>query len=779
MLPRLALALRLLVVAFLALSPVVAYAQGTSFISGRVLDASGRPVTGARVTVQGNNVKLTQTSDASGHFAFSGLGVGAYAVRAETKDGFGAAQVELTSTGMELALTLSRVIVLVRTSSLPSVHGSGTDLSLNEQYLARSPAGRDFGSVLLQLPGAARGANGVVHINGDHGDINYVVDGVPIPQELNRQVGSEFDTSDASYVEVLEGAYPAQYGERFGAIVTVGTRAGSGLPGAEGYLTSGSYGRVDSSLGYHGMVAGGSFVANVRAERSDRFLDPPNPDSPHNHGSNVNEFFRYTRSHASDYWNLTLSNATHAIQIPNDVLSGEPPTTDDNERQADFFGALQFHHALRSGGALTYGLGYKRSRIADFPDESNDFTFGENLNLANGGNAADCASGTVSACAYSLFADRTARDLRLTIDTDVRSTVHDVRYGADYLATTVQKMYDVTLQPGNFLAPVLTPLTPGVATTVTDNAPNIGHTTVAYLQDAWKLGSRYQLDYGVRSDVFGVFSNEFQRTYSQLSPRVKLTRLYGNHASAYAYYGRFFTPFSLENVSPSAAQLLNLPNQPTRAQFDLKPQRDSVYEIGGHLPLGPGQLGVRIMQKNATDLIDDTQVGVTALHQDINYAQGRISMQSAYYQQNLARGGRFYLSLTHGRSLNKGCETHLLAPCFGAPTDWTPADHDQRWESSSGILLNDQRGGWLAIEGEFGSGLSSAICSPSMLFCKVPPHTTFDLEKGVAVRPGVAITARIGNLFNDRYRVTFQNAQGNHYAQPRTIELGMQFGPKQ
>ncbi len=44
-----------------------------------------------------------------------------------------------------------------------------------------------------------------------------------------------------------------------------------------------------------------------------------------------------------------------------------------------------------------------------------------------------------------------------------------------------------------------------------------------------------------------------------LSPRVKLTRFLGPRTSVYGYYGRFFTPYSFENVSPSAAACINPP----------------------------------------------------------------------------------------------------------------------------------------------------------------------------------------------------------------------------
>ena len=196
------------------------------------------------------------------------------------------------------------------------------------------------------------------------------------------------------------------------------------------------------------------------------------------------------------------------------------------------------------------------------------------------------------------------------------------------------------------------------------------------------------------------------------------------------------------------------------------------------MPLAAGQIGLRVMQKDAVDLIDDTQVGVTALHQDINYARGNISSQSAEYQQSLAGSGRFYVSLTHTRSVNKGCETQLLAPCFGAPEDWTPADHDQRWDGAGGFSLPDARGGWWSIDGEYGSGLSSAYCRPVSSECKVPPHTTFDLERAVALGERLTLTLGMYDVFNDRYRITYLNAQGNHYATGRTFRLGLRFGTR-
>lgn len=780
--------------------PALAAAQTTTFLAGNVSTA-GAPVPNAQVVATGGNTSVRTKTDARGHFIFNALSIGTYNVDVAAPAGHASLRVDLTGSGTTVTVALDQIKQIGRTAvtSRPPVRGSGTDVSLNAESLSRSPANGNLAELLVQLPGAARGANGVVHINGDHGDINYIVDGVQIPQELNRSIGAEFDPNDIAFVEALQGAYSAQYGERFASVINVNTRTGSGPSGLTGSLGDGSYGHLDTDLGYHTALGRGSLVVAARTESGTRGLDPPNFDSPHNDFSNANQFLRYTLPAGANFVNLTLSHAFRTYQIPTDVANGAPATTDDNQTQDDFFGALQIRHPIRDHGSLSFGPSYKRSRIRDLGDPGNDFAFGE---VQNPGGPADCAQalsatgpivdGVVTApipnpkvtfvngsCGFSLSGDRTAIDVGGNADYDNRSTHHELRLGGVYDATHVGKRYDVTLQPGNFLSPIFTPATPGLPYTVTDASPNLGHLAAAYLQDTWKMGPRWQLDYGARADSFTVGSTQFHAGFGQISPRLKLTRSFGDRDSVYAYYGRFFTPFSLENVSPLAAYTLNLPLQTSVAQFDLKPQRDSVYEVGGHLGVGRGDLGLRIMQKNATDLIDDTQVGTTNLHQDINYARGRIATQTAYYQVGLARSGRIYASLTHTYSVNRGCETQLLAPCFGAPDDWTPADHDQRVDLNAGLLANDAHGGWLGIDGEYGSGLSSAACPLDQAApCKRTPHLTFDAEKGIGLGNGTALTLRVGNAFNDRYLVTFLNAQGNHYARPRTFELGLRFGAK-
>jgi hypothetical protein len=457
-----------------------AVAQATTILSGTVNGTSG-PVVGAAVTAIGGNLTLKATTDAHGRFVFVGVPIGAYNLDITSSSGNTSVRVDATSQGTDVSVAVSQLKVIGRTVliSHPSVQGSGTDLNLTSEFLARSPANGSLPALLLQLPGAARGANGVVHINGDHGDINYIVDGVEIPQELNRSIGTEIDPRDIASIEVLQGAYPAEYGEKFATVLDINTRTGGGPPGFDADLAAGSFAALDGDIAYHTPVGTGNLIVAGRVDQSNRGLDPPNVDSPHNSYSSANEFLRYTQPAGTNYLNLTFSHTFGTYQIPPDIDGGAPASTDDNELQDDTFASLQIRHPIGDHGYLSFGPSYKRSQIQDLGDPANDYIYGE---AQNPGAPTDCGEALSSTgpvvnglvtdpvanpsvafsnatCGFSLTDSRTAIDVGGNVDYDNKSPHHEVQFGGLYDATHVDKDYDVSLQPGNFLAPIYTPST--------------------------------------------------------------------------------------------------------------------------------------------------------------------------------------------------------------------------------------------------------------------------------------------------------------------------------
>src|SRR5215470_537090 len=299
-----------------ALAIPVASLAASAYLTGTVI-FKGTPVAGATVTATGNNIVQSTRTGTDGRFSFAALSPGSYVLVASSDSGNGTLVVDLPANGTNVTLEVGiKSIGRVTASAVrrPPIRGSGTDLVLNSVSLSRTPASGSFPEMLIQLPGAARGANGAVHLNGDHGDINYIVDGVSIPQELNRVVGSEFNPGDAAFVDVLQGAYPAQYGERFATILNISTRTdiGTAKPGATVEVDGGSFATYDATFGYHDRVGSGNVVMALQEGSTGRGLDPPQPLSLHNNASNANQFLRYTLPYGANrdsFMNLTLSHS--------------------------------------------------------------------------------------------------------------------------------------------------------------------------------------------------------------------------------------------------------------------------------------------------------------------------------------------------------------------------------------------------------------------------------------------------------------------------------------
>jgi len=792
-------AFALLVAALFAAVPSRVLAS-TIFVEGVVIDDVGKPVADATVRVSGENLTLTQRTDAGGRFAFETLTVGRYVLAANKGVLATSEDIEVTAAGLTLRVSLAGLhtighVAVVRN---PIAVRSGTDVSLDSSLLSHSPTGSTLPGILTQLPAAALGSNGQIHVNGNHNGLNYYVDGVQLPADLNRVLGTEIDPADIGYLDVLQGAYPAQYGDRFASVLNVGTKAYAGPAGYTISLTGGSFATQQSTLAVHTPVsaAGGSLTLASFLGRSNWGLDPPVGDPVHNATSDANGFLRLTLPvNGTDTFNLDAMHSLQTFQIPPDTSNGMPAQTDDNEYQSDTFLALQYRHAFGENGSLQFGPSFKAGSILDTNDPRNDLAAGGPPPPPGQTNCIDFTD-----CLFSVYANRTARDYRFNVDYAVKLTRHTIRAGALYDASTILKNYTITMQP-------YSALNPNGTFTAVDAAPNVAHQQEGYIADSWAIGSNYLLDYGLRSDSFQIFSTNFDSGFAQFSPRVKLMRLFGSRASLYVYYGRLFVPFSFENVNPvTAAELYYAPPSGT---FDLRPERDSLYEAGGHLPIGSADVGFRIMHLVATDWIDDTQVGVTNLHQDINFPVGRVEAQTVYVQQNLPRDGRAYFSLTHSLALNSlVCETNLLQNCtlggyqstssgglkpYYVSPGWglAQADHDQHWTANAGWIFNDCHGGWFSINGEYGSGLSAgdpaqivagppsyanayddACANGDAVNCKVPPHLLFNIEKGIAIGSHLSAALSILNLFNDPFAITLDNSlQGTHYARPRSILL--------
>jgi len=63
--------------------------------------------------------------------------------------------------------------------------------------------------MLLRAPGTAQDSLGQVHVRGDHGDLQYRIDGIQLPEGING-FAQVFSPRFADKISLLTGALPTQ-----------------------------------------------------------------------------------------------------------------------------------------------------------------------------------------------------------------------------------------------------------------------------------------------------------------------------------------------------------------------------------------------------------------------------------------------------------------------------------------------------------------------------------------------------------------------------------------
>lgn len=234
---RITILLCTLVAMFLAVNGV--FAQGTSIVSGNVVDQQGKVVAGASVTIKNvaNTFSRTQVTDSSGNFNFSSITPDTYTIEVEAQ-GFKKAvsnQVQALvakTTSLVISLEVGAVTETVNvTASTVDTLVNTTDSSLGNNFVSKQILelplnGRNVGDLLSLQPAVTRDG----YVAGGRADqANLTLDGV----DVNEQVaGSTFspilrvnpDSVDEFRVETINS--DATKGRSSGAQVQFVTKRG-------------------------------------------------------------------------------------------------------------------------------------------------------------------------------------------------------------------------------------------------------------------------------------------------------------------------------------------------------------------------------------------------------------------------------------------------------------------------------------------------------------------------------------------------------------------------
>ncbi len=317
-------------VALLAALPIRAQSAGT--IRGSVVDPSGAAIKGATVQIQ-NPVshynQTTQTND-QGTFQFTNIPYNNYHVSAAASSFQSSDQdVDVRSSiavevkmALKLGTSVESVTVVAAGDLLetdPITH-TDVDRALFEKLPLESQSSSLSSLVTLASPGVSADSNGLFHGLGDHAENSFSVDGQPITDQQSKVFSNQIPLDSVQSMEVIEGAPPAEYGDKTSLVIVVTTRSGLGVKQPHGDITT-SYGSFGSVNGGANLAYGGDNWGNfisLNGLNTSRFLDGPEFTVMHDHGNEQNVFDRLDLKPSPwDTINLNLGFSRSWFQTPN------------------------------------------------------------------------------------------------------------------------------------------------------------------------------------------------------------------------------------------------------------------------------------------------------------------------------------------------------------------------------------------------------------------------------------------------------------------------------
>src|SRR5208283_4399454 len=354
---------------------VLSYAQSSGgssgTVRGTVLDPSGAAVNGAVVEIQNpvSHLSRSTATDASGSFAFTNVPFNNYHLTASAS-GFqvGVQDVNVrTAVPVELKINLqlgeSKVTVDVEGSedlleTVPTTH-TDVDRALFDRLPLESQSSSLSSLVTASVPGIAADSNGLFHGLGDHASNSFSVDDQPISDQQSKVFSNQIPLDSVASMEVIEGAPPAEYGDKTSVVIVVTTRSGLGVTQPHGEVDA-SYGSFGTGGGSFNLAYGGNAWGNFIAASgldSGRFLDGPELAVMHDRGNEENFFDRVDlKPSAADSVNVNLGFTRSWFQTPNSF---------DAQNATAWSGLVADNGGLGPNGAPV-GSSDQRSQIRTF-----------------------------------------------------------------------------------------------------------------------------------------------------------------------------------------------------------------------------------------------------------------------------------------------------------------------------------------------------------------------------------------------------------------------------
>lgn len=777
---------------------VPAGAQSTSAIGGTVTDPQGGTVPGVSVTVRQGTSGLERftTTDDQGRFDVANLPVGTYELRVELV-GFvrHVTRVQLSSSvpaRIDVTLQIEQLtdsVTVAPDVPLVDTTSAGTRHAVSVTRIDRMPtavSSRGLEAVLVAFPGFAQNANGAIHPRGAHNQMTFVVDGLPISDQLTGAFANSLDAGVVQTVELLTGNVPAEFGSKVSGVAVLNSRSGLGTGRPVSGSVSGLLGEFGTRQG--GVQLGGErgrvgYFGSVNTLDTDRFLDQVSLDNLHNAGHFVRGFGRMDiRLTARDSLRLHAMGGRSAFQLAN-LRSQHLAGQDQRQRLADVSTWASYVRTLDAQSTLEATLGYR--------------TTSAELRASPGDTPVTAAQ------------DR--RLATFTATTRYTRTLgrHLVRAGVDLQRFPVEESFTMGLTSPTFNVPgtarynaALLPhdLTRGGTPFVFRDA-RAGTQASAFVQSTlrWEHAT---VAAGLRYDEY-----RFLVDGRQWQPRLGVAyQVPGRDIVLRASYNRNYQTPPNENLLLSNSEVASrLAPESVRealggAYQPIRPERQDVYEVGMQVALGwLGTLDTSLYRKNSLDQQDNNNFFDTGIIFPTTLRSIRVIGAEARLSLPTRGGLTGALSATTGRAISSPPFTGGLFLGQDAVDLLSSGpfaiDHDQRLALHGTASYDPAGPWWLGASVRYDSGLVANPSDPLVVAAdpdfsdllpyvnldadvpRVRPRTIVDLATGLDVRSarGVRTWSAQVQLTNVTNRTALYNFQsvfvGTRLVQPRTLAI--------
>lgn len=230
----------------------------TGKIAGTITDSSDLPLVGVLVTIDG--ASRGTISDLDGAYLLLSLAPGRYTLSFRLVGYEGKIVQDVlvssdytTSLTVQLKQTVLAGESVTVTAEKPLLQRdlTFTTASLSESRIAELPA--EAMERLLQLQtGVTVDTKGKIHMRGGRAtEVGYLVDGIPVTDGFDRSQAIDVDNSSIQELQVISGAFNAEYGQAQSGIVNIITKKGSNRFCGSVTAYAGDYHSSDDDLFYH------------------------------------------------------------------------------------------------------------------------------------------------------------------------------------------------------------------------------------------------------------------------------------------------------------------------------------------------------------------------------------------------------------------------------------------------------------------------------------------------------------------------------------------------